>query len=110
MAAKRTSRLEIRRIALLKDDTIALGPSVRFPATDKRKDSRYPWFVQNHGAWCWELDALSPNVLRDRVEQAILDELDLKAWDRYVEVERLEMEAIADTCRSWNSKLGQVPE
>src|SRR5262249_20223926 len=60
-------RLEIRRIALTKIDTIMLGPATRFPASDKKKDSRYRWFVRNYGDWCWELDALSPNALRSRV-------------------------------------------
>jgi hypothetical protein len=103
-------RLEIRRIALTRGDTIALGPSTRFPASDKKKDSRYKWFVRSYGDWCWELDALSPNVLRDRVEDAILAELDHEAWERYVQAERVELEAIATTCRSWTSILGQVPK
>jgi hypothetical protein len=105
----REMRLEIRRIALTKRDTIALGPSTRFPASDKKTDSRYKWFVRNYGDWCWELDALSPNVLRDRLERAILAELDHEAWERYVQAERVELEAITATCQSWTSILGQVP-
>jgi hypothetical protein len=85
-----------------------LGPATRFPASDKKKDSRYRWFVRNYGDWCWELDALSPNALRSRVKDAILSELDQEAWDRYVQAERVEQEAIAATCRSWTSILGQV--
>jgi hypothetical protein len=107
-------RLQIRRIALTKGDTIALGPSTRFPASDKgpkkdkQGDSRYEWFVRNYGHWCWELDALSPNALRDRVERAIVAELDQEAWKRYVQVEQVEQEAIAATCWSWTSILGPV--
>jgi hypothetical protein len=106
--------LEIRRVALLKADTRALGRSLAFPASDKgpkedsQGDSRYDWFVRNYGHWCWELDALDPNILRRRLEDAILAELDREAWDRYVAVERLEKEAIITTCRSWTSILGPV--
>ena len=39
-----------------------------FPATDKRKDPRYKWFVRNYGKRCWELDAMDPNDLRACVE------------------------------------------
>jgi hypothetical protein len=103
-------RLRIRRIALTAEDTLALGPATRFPASDKRKDSRYGWFTRTHGDGCWELDALSPNVLRQRVEDAIRAELDAELWERYARVERLEQETIARTCESWSSILRPVAE
>jgi hypothetical protein len=101
-------RLSIRRIALTAEDTVSLGKPTRFPAATKKKDSRYGWFTRNYGDWCWELDALSPNVLRERVESAILAELDPETWDRYVHAEKVELEAIKATCRSWTSILQQV--
>jgi hypothetical protein len=66
--------------------------------------------VKTYGHWCWELDALSPNDLRQRVEDAILAELDRSAWNRYVNAEEVEQMAIAATCRSWTCILGQVPK
>jgi hypothetical protein len=104
------NRIEIRQIALTEADTAALGPAVAFPASDKEKDSRFPWFVRNFGHWCWELDALSPPVLRERLESAILAELDREIWDRYVGVEEAERAAIIELCQGWGSILGQVPE
>jgi hypothetical protein len=101
-------RLEIRRVALTRWDTVALGAATRFPASDKKKDSRYKWFVRSYGDWCWELDALSPNALRTRLESAIADELDRESWDRYVHAEEVELESITRTCRTWTSILGQV--
>ncbi len=103
-------RLTIRRIALTREDTLALGPATRFPASDKRKDSRHGWFVRTFGEGCWEPDALSPNALRERVETAVLRCLDRKLWDRYVHAEQLELDAIAETCRSWTSILRPVAE
>jgi hypothetical protein len=96
-------RLEIRRIALTNRHTRLLGAATRFPASAKKTDSRYKWFVENYGNWCWELDALDPNDLRDCVEAAIVAELDPEAWSRYVRAERAETEAIIDTCKSWKS-------
>jgi hypothetical protein len=107
----KAARLEIRRIALTKADTRALGAATRFPAADKattpekRGDSRYNWFVQNHGNWCWELDALSPAVLRNRLERAIVGTLDPVAWNRYVRAEEAERKLIVETCQSWTSLL-----
>jgi hypothetical protein len=102
--------LEVRRVALTMFDTMTLGPGPRFPATDKRKDSRYQWFVRNHGQGCWELDALPPPVLRSRVEDAIRAEIDQELWGRYVTAEEEERRAIEETCQSWTSILRQDPK
>lgn len=101
------ARIKIQRIALTDHDGAALGAGTRFPASDKQTDSRHDWFVRNYGQWCWELDALSPNILRLRVENAIVETLDMEVWDRYVNVEKLEREAITLTCQSWSSILQQ---
>jgi hypothetical protein len=104
-------RLEIRRIALTKAHTSKLGIAPRFPASDKKDtddkkgDSRYEWFVANHGTWCWELDAMSPVDLRDCVRQAIVAELNQEAWDRYVEVQERERDMMRKSSSRWRSKL-----
>jgi hypothetical protein len=101
-------RLEIRRIALTAEDTRALGEDTRFDAADKRKDSRYGWFVRHYGTGCWELDALSPNALRERVESAIRAVIDLALWERYVREEEAENDTLDAICRSLPSILRQV--
>jgi hypothetical protein len=105
--ALRDVRLEIRRIALTEADTDSLGPATSFNAAEKRNDPRYAWFVSQYGDRCWELDAMSPAVLRGRVKAAIVGELDLESWERYVAVENLEREVIAQTCATWSSILQQ---
>lgn len=97
--------LEIRRVALVAADLADL-PS--FEASTKRRDPRYHWFVTRHGHTCWELDALSPNILRDRVGAAILAELDRPAWDRYVVAETAERESITRTVKTWRT-LTETP-
>ena len=76
------------RLALTTEDTI-IGNLPSFPASDKgprpgsNGDSRYGWYrATYHNARCWELDALSPVILRQRVEREILDRLDREAWKR----------------------------
>lgn len=73
-----------------------------FPASDKRSDSRYRWFVDNIGTKCWELDALSPVIVRDRVEEAIVSMIDVDEWNRHVEVEQVETESIGEVINLWN--------
>jgi hypothetical protein len=114
--------LDVRRVALTPDDTIDLGRGLGFPASDKgpqparrgkpatRGDSRYPWFVENVGDWSWELDALNPTILRERLEDEILAVLDRDAWDRAVSVEEVEKGDIYWWCDQMESICGQVPK
>lgn len=97
-----SARISIERIALTAAD-IGDPALPSFPASDKRGDSRYPWFVTRYGTRCWELDALSPAILRARVEEAIRARLDLQAWERYVEAEQVERDSIIATVRAWSS-------
>ena len=90
----------IVRVALTNDD-VADPDLPWFHADDKRGDPRWRWFTENYGRTCWELDALSPVVLRDRIDSAIVAQLDRMAWDRYVEAERVERESIVRTVSTW---------
>ena len=62
-----------------------------FSLDTKRGDPRHSWYDDlGYGPRCWELDALSPVILRERVEAAIVARLDREAWERYVQAEAVE--------------------
>jgi hypothetical protein len=86
----------LKRVALRREHTQDL-PS--FPASDKKKDPRYRWFIRHFGNRCWELDALDPNELRALVEAAIRDEIEPIAWDRCAVIEKAEAGIAADRAR-----------
>jgi hypothetical protein len=90
--------IQLKRISLLPDHLIDL-PS--FPATDKKKDTRYGWFVRHYGHRCWELDALDPNALRERLKAAILQHIEPVAWARCKTAEKAERESIQDVIGKW---------
>ena len=69
----------LTRIALTRGQ---VGGLPSFPATDKKNDTRYKWFVCNYGTRCWEIDAMDPNDLRDCVEDAIKELIEPVAWQR----------------------------
>lgn len=95
-------RAIFRRIALDAYDVERTGlPS--FPASDKRSDSRYRWFAERFGDTCWELDAMNPNDLRQRVENAIRDEIEWDAWHRCELAERGEIESLHDVLGGWKA-------
>jgi hypothetical protein len=97
--------MTLRRLAILEPEARA-GQLPSFPASDKRTDSRYQWFLDHHGDTCWELDALSPTVLRETVQLAIEEYIDWDAWQRSEEVEVAEKKSMTDFLATWNSATG----
>jgi hypothetical protein len=90
--------VDFRRIALTSDQVIGL-PS--FPASSKAKDTRYHWFINNHGTNCWELDAMDPNDLRECVEHAIEYLIEPVAWRRCEKVFKAEFESLQTILANW---------
>ena len=82
---------KLRRIALRPEHLSGL---TSFPATDKREDTRYKWFVANYGGLCWELDAMDPRELRDCVEREIRALIEPVAWERCELVNRAEQQSL----------------
>jgi hypothetical protein len=90
----------IQRVAVNAYDILADPGMPSFPASDKAKDKRYKWFVENHGDRYWELDAMDPSKLRTRVEEAIREYIDFDAWEKSAvteAAEKVEMEAFLET-------------
>jgi hypothetical protein len=107
--------VDLRRLALTRADTHVDLPS--FPAKTKgpragsRGDPRYRWFLDRYGSRCWELDALSPVVLRERVKDAILAQLDLEAWHRADVAEAAERDSLTSILNAWPKSIsGQARE
>ena len=90
--------ITLRRIALTREHVNGL-PS--FPATDKRKDPRYEWFIRNYGDRCWELDAMDPNDLRVCVERAIVALIEPVAWQRCEIINQAERESLQTILQKW---------
>jgi hypothetical protein len=90
--------INLKRIALTVEQVEGL-PS--FPAADKTKDPRYKWFTANHGRYCWELDAMDPNDLRDCVEREIKNLIEPVAWERCEVVNKAEQESLTSILANW---------
>ena len=93
--------VDLRRIALVQEDLPRL-PS--FSLNSKRRDSRCRWYW-NHcrSQRCWELDAMDPNTLRNRLRRAIEDVIDWEAWERSRKAEEAEQESLKTVIKKWNS-------
>ena len=101
--ARYGSKWQFQRIAVLESDTPNL-PS--FDASTKSGDNRYEWYLKNYGDKCWELDAIDPNDLRQRVREQIETRLNLLAWDHARHIEEAEVESMKSFHDAWNNRLG----
>ena len=88
----------LKRIALTKKQVTRL-PS--FSAFDKQNDSRFDWFISNHGDRCWELDAMDPRALRNLVEGEINSLIDRDLWGQQEAHEAREKTSLEAMLRWW---------
>ena len=93
---------EISRIALAHEDLPDL-PS--FDVQTKSGDARYRWFVERYGRRCWELDAMDPNHLRERVRDHIEALIDADAWQHAIEIEAAEVESMHEFHAAWKQSI-----
>jgi hypothetical protein len=78
--------------------------------TKEGKDPRRAWFEAHYGGTCCELDALNPNELRDRVEQAIIAHIDAPAWRRMKEIEQVECNSLRDIPGRWQRSISGLAQ
>lgn len=90
--------IDLQRIALNADQIVGL-PS--FPASDKRRDPRYAWFVENYGSQCWEIDAMDPRDLRACTELRVRELIEPTAWARCEMVNAAELESLRTILSNW---------
>lgn len=103
--ARYGSRWAFRRIALTRDD---LDHLPYFDAATKAGDARARWYLKRTTAdprKCWELDAMDPNTLRQRVRDSITAHMDADAWRHSLMVEQSERESLQHFHREWSARL-----
>jgi hypothetical protein len=91
-----TASVEVKRIALNMDQVEQYNPPPNFA---KQTDSRYRAYQEQFGNESWELDALDPMVLRNLVEQNVLELRDPDLWGEMVareEQERRQLQGVSD--------------
>jgi hypothetical protein len=76
---------EMVRVALTPDDVVNLPPN-----PTKRLDKRAESYIAKYGDKCWELDALPPDELRERVRAVIKSYINQEIWQ--ADQERLNRE------------------
>lgn len=93
---------EVWRIALTPDQVADYGLP-HDPKALKMTDSRAAAFIETHGEYAVELDALSPPILEEMVHDSIEERLDLEEFERQVQIEKEERQSLADKVEEWLS-------
>ena len=99
-----TANMEIRRIALNMDQVEQYQPPPNFA---KDTDSRFKTYQEQFGDESWELDALDPTVLRNLVEQNVLELRDPDLWEEMEERESRERSQLQDISAQWEDVVEQ---
>ncbi len=103
--ARYGSQWEFERIAIVREDLDTLP---YFDTATKSGDVRLKWYLENTTAnphKSWELDAMDPNDLRDRVREAIEERMDMDAWDRAVGIEQVEKQSMQTFHKAWTNRV-----
>jgi hypothetical protein len=104
--AEAEQAVSLVRIALTEPD-IEDSALASFPTDSKQADPRWRWYRQRYGPRCWELDALDPRVLRDRVAAAIVAAIEPGAWARCARAEAVERESIHGVLTEWRRRISR---
>lgn len=97
------SEWQFIRIGVVEQDTQHLP---NFDAATKSGDMRFDWFIRNYGTKCWELDAINPTDLRQRVREQIETRLNLLAWEHAKHIEAAEVGSMKTFHKAWQQSLG----
>lgn len=93
-------RIELRRIALTLAQIEEYSPPPNFV---KETDSRTKWYVDEFGTEdCWELDALSPQVVDALIRAEVEPLIDREAWDQTLADEEEHRTVLSEIISDWS--------
>jgi len=88
--------LDVQKIALTIEQVREYEPP---PNPTKLTDSRAPEYVRKYGLECWEVDALTPQVLNQVISDAVEDLLDMDLMDAVIAKEKKDIKRLRAAAR-----------
>jgi hypothetical protein len=93
----------IERVAITCAETCRAAVTELHSNPAKEKDSRWPAYVAGgHTDQAWEVEALEPSVLADRVREAIERHIDADQWDTDLDAEKSDLGRLSDLADDWD--------
>lgn len=96
--------VQVVRIALNRSQVDKYDPP---PNPAKMTDSRAPAYVAEHGEHSWELDALSPDVIHEVIQQAVISIRDEAKWEASLAQENSERQMMTDLLDAEYGPVGE---
>lgn len=93
------SGTDIHRLALNMDQVNQYNPP---PNPTKLTDSRSTSYIDEHGNYSWELDALDPKVLSNLIEDNVLPLIERGVWDDSNGDEKLHRKHLRSIAEKWD--------
>lgn len=66
------------------------------PNPAKHTDTRSNRYIQEHGSVSWEVDAMKPQIMREIVEEEILNHIDMQKYNSWIEKEEEQKQALKE--------------
>ena len=85
--------IDMHHLAITKNQIAQYNPP---PNPAKISDPRARWYINQHGATSWEVDALPPNVLHNVLENAITSLIDMNMYNHMVAQEDIDKEKLTN--------------
>lgn len=98
IGVKKLYDFEVRRIALNYDQILQYSPP---PNPTKLTDSRAEGYIQEFGHECWELDALSPSVISNLIENEVESVRDEDRWEQALKKENTDLSLLQKASKHW---------
>lgn len=92
--------VQVHRVALTREQIDRYNPP---PNPAKLTDSRVGKYMEQHGEYSWELDALEPSVLSDIIEVNIRHWLDMRLWEQSLKKEQKARNMLRGIYDDWNN-------
>ena len=99
--------ISIKKIALTSDQVKQFNLA---PNPTKSSDSGFPSYVEKYGEFCWELDAIPPNDLREIILRAFEHEIDQDIWITTFNRLQKERQVIADAIAPFKNLFDKIKE
>jgi hypothetical protein len=99
--------IEVERLALNYEQVQEHNPP---PNPTKLTDSRAGKYLELYGETCWELDALSPELIASLIQGAVLDVRDEALWDEAVAEEKAYRKELKRMATHWDAMVKKLPK
>lgn len=93
--------VQVRRLGLTMAQVRRYNPPPQFA---KKSDARAAKYIEKHGNSCWELDALTTDVLARLVDDEVSSLVDMDQWNYAIDRQEADRTQLLDLSENWQNE------